>query len=304
MAQASIHKRAIDGIYTCYEPENPLPLVLDSPHSGHVFPADFDYACSEKDILSTEDTFVHELFESAPSRGAPLLCAEFPRAYLDLNRRADDIDPDLYEGDWPDNPALITPDPSNRSLAGIGLVRRLIRPGLPVYNAPLTPEAIQARIDTYYRPYHEKLAALIDTAHAAYGQVWHINCHSMPSRAADLSAADTRVDPSGPADFVLGDRDATTCDPAFTRAVRAFLEKRGYSVAINNPYKGVELVRRYSAPAAGRHSLQIEINKGLYMDETTQQKIKRFDTLKADLDALIAYLADYALARTTPLAAD
>lgn len=291
----------IENVLTLENPQNPLPLIFDSPHSGTIYPPDFNYTCDFTVLERAEDKYVDELFAAAPAHGAPLLCALFPRSYIDVNRSMDDIDLELLAAKWPATSA-IHPNPSNRSLAGIGLVRRLISPNNPIYTHKLSHKDIMWRIETYYTPYHAALDKLINDAHQNYGQVWHINCHSMPS--ASVIDKINRINPAKPPDFVLGDRDGTSCDVELTHLVRDFLKSKGYKVAINNPYKGVELVSRYSAPSMGRHSLQIEISKALYMNEQTSLKSKNFDKLRMDMTALIAHLADYAQSNLIPLAAD
>ncbi len=290
-----IHKTALPGIYTLWTPESPIPLVFDSPHSGTTYPPDFDYACDFATLEKAEDKFVDDLFINAPNIGASLLCANFPRTYIDVNRCKKDIDVDLLADVWPEEIA-----PTPRSHAGVGLIRRLVRPGVPLYNRALKSAEIRHRIDAYYRPYHETLESVIENAHYRFGAVWHINCHSMPSR--ESSAFRAMLLP--PVDFVLGDRDGTSCELAFTHAVRDFLRGRGYRVAINDPYKGVELVRRYSNPATGRHSLQIEISRALYLDEQTYKKSRHYEALKADMDSLIHFCADYVQNVSLPMAAD
>ncbi len=296
-----MHKSSLEGVYDLIAAEDPIPLVFDSPHSGTCFPDDFHPACGLKDLEKAEDRYVDLLFNKAPDYGACLLSALFPRTYLDLNRAKTDIDPELYEGEWPQGE--ITPDPTNRSYAGIGLIRRLVRPGQPVYDRPLQPAEIYYRIYNYYRPYHQMLEKLIEGAHYNFGQVWHINCHSMPS-AESARGALGRVNPMIAPDFVLGDRDGTSCDIDFTHAMKGFLKSKGYRVAINDPYKGVELVKRYSAPATGRHSLQLEISRGLYLDEDTYEKGKNYDNLKSDLSEFIAFCSEYVQSNLIQMAAD
>lgn len=291
----SLQKKSLPGIYTWQRPENALPLVFDSPHSGTNYPPDFDYACDFAALERAEDKFVDQLFADAPGHGAALLCAEFPRSYIDANRCELDIDVDLLDDAWPDGI-----NATARSHAGIGLIRRLVRPGLPLYNRTLTAGEIKNRIETCYRPYHAALEKLIEDAHYLYGHVWHINCHSMPSQESSAF----RASPLRQADFVLGDRDGTTCDVDFTHEISYFLKDMGYKVSINDPYKGVELVRRYSSPATGRHSLQIEIARNLYMDEVNGKKTGKFNKLKEDINKLIEHCADYARAHQMPLAAD
>lgn len=291
-----MHKDCIEGVYNLTRPENALPLVFDSPHSGTVYPDDFNHACEQPLLEWTEDKYVDELYQSAANFGAALLCAEFPRSYIDVNRCAMDIDEELLEGSWPHEF-----NASPRSHAGIGLIRRLIKPSTPLYARTLSAQEIQSRINTYYRPYHDILEGLLNDAHATHGQVWHINCHSMQSQGAFSGGA---YQHGQNADFVLGDRDGTSCNLDFTHAIRDCLKRMGYRVAINDPYKGVELVRRYSAPASGRHSIQIEISKSLYMNEETFEKSRSFTSFQKDIEKLIAFCADYAESQLIPMAAD
>jgi N-formylglutamate deformylase len=289
-----LQKESVQGVYRLFKPAHPLPLVFDSPHSGTVYPDDFGYVCAFNALEKAEDKYVDDLFITAPDHGATLLLAEFPRSYIDVNRCARDIDPILV-----DNPDGLEIEPSARSHAGMGLIRRLIRPGVPIYDKPLSAAAIRRRIDTYYKPYHDTLRRIIEDAHYRHGAVWHINCHSMPSQ--NMGA---RPSPARAPDFVLGDRDGTTCDLDFTHTLRDFLKGLGYRVAINDPYKGVELVQRYSAPSTGRHSLQIEIAKALYLNEQTYQKSNNYNIRKNDIQKLIEYCATYVQNRRIPLAAD
>jgi N-formylglutamate deformylase len=291
----SLQKEYRDGIYTLTRPQNGLPLVFDSPHSGHVYPQDFDYACDFSVLEKAEDKYVDQLFAHAPNHGATLLCADFPRSYIDVNRCERDIDIDLLEDLWPEEL-----NPTARSHAGIGLIRRLVKPGVPLYARHLKAAEIRARIETYYRPYHAALEKAIEAAHYNFGHVWHINCHSMPTQ----DSHSFRASPLKSADIVLGDRDGTTCDIDFTHAVRDFFKGLGYRVSVNDPYKGVELVRRYSSPATGRHSLQIEIARNLYMDEETYKKCEGFEQTQKDMEKFMAFCADYVAAQSLPLAAD
>ena len=256
-----------------------VPLVLDSPHSGREFPVDFDAVVTETELREAEDCYVDELYAAAQELGAPLLAAAFPRTYLDPNRHAGDVDLDLIEGDWPWEYR-----PSGKAKIGKALIWRTLEDGRPIYLKRLSVETVQSRIERFHVPYHEKLKEHLDAAHRRFGRVLHINCHSMRSVAGKQSE---EGEGAVRADFVLGDRDGTTCDPRFTEFVRATLAAMGYAVKVNDPYKGVELVRAYSDPKAGRHSLQIEINKRLYMDEGTLQKTPGFQKLQKDLEALM-----------------
>jgi N-formylglutamate deformylase len=274
--------------YKVFQPETPLPLIFDSPHSGRIYPDDFDFACSFEELRRAEDNHVDELYSCVTAYGGTLLCALFPRSYIDANRSKTDMDLTLLKGEWP-GPV----DDTGRSHAGIGIIRRLVKPGVPVYDRSLSVEEVEARIKTYYEPYHAALKKILDDAHYKFGRVWHINCHSMPSM------------PDGSlSDFVIGDRNGTSCDPDFSQALQIFLQGLGYRVALNKPYKGMELIRRYSAPDAGRHSVQIEVNKALYWDELTLAETKRSAALKSDIEKMAIFCADYVQERLLNLAAD
>ena len=263
-----------------------VPLVLDSPHSGRDFPADFDEAVSEFDLREGEDCFVDELYQPATELGVPLLAALFPRTYLDPNRHRGDIYLELIEGGhWPHEHV-----PSGKARIGKALIWRTLDDGRPIYSRKLAVGEVVARIERCHAPYHQRLREMLDDVHERFGAVYHINCHSMPAVGSKQGEGGEGLPR---AEFVLGDRDGTTCDPAFTEFVRATLVAMGYTVAVNDPYKGVELVRAYSNPAARRHSLQVEINKKLYMDEATRTKHEGFAPLQANLKRLIEAINDY-----------
>lgn len=276
----------VPGVYFRRDSAAPeVPLVFDSPHSGAEYPADFGYACPLDILRMAEDAWVDELYAAALDHGATLVGALFPRSYLDANRHPADIDEALLDAPWPGEVR-----PSEKTRLGQGLVRRLAKPGLPVYERKLSVAEMQHRIRTYYEPYHAALQQALDRLHGKFGVVWHINCHSMPAHGNEMSS-----DPGAArADFVLGDRDGTTCDPALTDFVRRVLAGRGYEVKVNDPYKGVELVRRHGRPAENRHSLQIEVNRRLYMDEKRITKNDNFANLAADIGHLVEALASFA----------
>ena len=258
----------------------PVPLVLDSPHSGTEYPPDFNAAVPHGQLRTAEDTWVADLWAGALDQGVSMLAARFPRSYIDANRSPDEIDPLLLEEPWPE--AL--PESAKVRL-GKGLIWRMMDDGTPIYDRKLSLEEVRHRMDACWKPYHDKLQSVIDDTHKAHGTVWHINCHSMPSVAAEFATDKPGlVHP----DFVLGDRDGETAAPAFREFVAQFLRERGYSVSLNDPYKGVEIVRRCGAPAQGRHSLQVEINRKLYMDEISLRPNAGFDKLQRDLAELTA----------------
>ena len=265
-----------------------IPLILDSPHSGTAYPDDFDHAPPRSIVRRAEDTFVAELYAEAPLFGATLVEALFPRAYIDPNRHVADIDTALLEDPWT---GPVTP--SRKAELGIGLVWRLAHGGAPMYTRKLCAAELAHRISAYYAPYHAAVADALERSHRQFGAVWHVNCHSMPAVGDAMSEDPGRAR----ADFVLGDRDGSTCAPELTRFVSTTLAGYGYSVAINDPYKGVELVRMHGRPHERRHSLQIEINRKLYMDETTLQKHPGFDALQSNLVRMLEAMRGFILER-------
>ena len=241
-----------------------IPLVLDSPHSGCIYPADFGARLPLIALRHTEDAFIDELFGDGPAHGATMVRALFPRSYIDPNRADDDLDPSMLDGEWPG-----TLNPGPKVALGIGLIP-CKEPAGDVYDRKLGVAEVQNR---------------------EFGRVWHVNCHSMP-------AVSSHISPEGPGkrrpDMVIGDRDGSTCDPAFTGLIAETLRGFGYDVRVNDPYKGVELVRAHSDPENGRNSVQIEINRGLYMDEKKVERSTNFPVLKAQIGKLIGVLADFA----------
>jgi len=268
----------------------PLPLVLDSPHSGNHYPADFAPALAMGRLAMGEDRFVDELVADAPQHGAPLLRALFPRVYLDPNRDETDLDPALLAEDWPD--AL---SPTEKSRVGMGLIWRLLGGETPIYARKLTVAEVKRRLVHYYWPYHRHLQELLDGAYEGFQGVWHLNCHSMPS----VSSVQHRegVGVARP-DITLADGVGRTCEPDFIEFLRERLVARGYEVKLNDPYRGATLVHRYADPAQNRHSLMIEINRRLYMDEATLARNDNFPVLYRDLGEVIGELADFVRERT------
>ncbi|MAS86712.1 MAG: N-formylglutamate amidohydrolase [Micavibrio sp.] len=285
---------ATTNIYSVAESEKPSLLVFDSPHSGRIYPKDFAHACSDHAMHTAEDRFVDLLFDDAPRYGASFLKAEFPRTYIDVNRTETDIDTQLIDEKWP-GPLK----PTIRAQTGIGLIRRMLQKDLPLYKRYLTVAEIKHRIEHYYKPYHKKLAQMIDETVYANSLVFHINCHSMPSHTSPFIIGKNKR-----YDFVIGDRDGQTANLNFSLFVKMVLEQIGYDVALNNPFKGVEILRRYGKPHMGMHSIQLEINKTLYLDEETQTLNSNFDKLKNDLNSLTNSLYEWSLSQLIPMAAD
>jgi N-formylglutamate deformylase len=256
------------------------PLLLDSPHSGTHYPADFAVAIAQAQLREAEDTHVDALFAPWIEQGATLIAAQFPRSYIDPNRAVSDIDPALLQAPWQGRTA-----PSAKSALGKGLIWRCLDDGTPLYTDKLTQAQCQQRIDAYWQPYWQALRQQAQRLHTQHGMLYHINCHSMPSRAAAFSTATAQANKEHP-DFVVGDRDGTTCDHHFARHVMEYLRAQGYQVSYNDPYKGVEIVRVLGQPQRAQHSLQLEVNRKLYMHEDTRQLHDGFEKMRAVLSGL------------------
>jgi N-formylglutamate deformylase len=262
------------------------PVVLDSPHSGVDYPDDFGYACDRVALRQAEDTHVERLYDFGTALGAAWVEALFPRSYLDVNRNTTEIDVTLFDEAWPD-PVETDPHALAKVRLGKGLVWRMTDDGLPIYARRLSVPEVRSRIENCWLPYHEAVRTAVAAAHARHGYSIHLNCHSMPAIASRYSSDfPGLVHP----DFVIGDRDGTTAAPALSRKVCDYLQSLGYSVSYNHPYKGVELVRRYGDPQRHRHSLQIEINRKLYMDERTLELREGVEPLKRHLRLLVEML--------------
>lgn len=263
-----------------------VPMVFASPHSGRDYPASF-VAGSRLDPLTlrrSEDSFVDELFAGAPDQGAPLLRALFPRAYIDPNREPYELDPTMFEGTLPIEANTGSP----RVMAGLGTIARVVCSGAEIYDGKLGIDEALRRIEAFYRPYHAELHRLIERTKQKFSAALLFDCHSMPSVGGpmDQDPGLKRVD------FVLGDCHGSSCAPALSDTVDQFLRDAGYVVTRNAPYAGGFPPRHYGRPGAGVHTLQIEINRALYMNEATYERKPYFSTLAQHLSELAAFLSD------------
>ncbi len=271
----------------CYALLNPdrvtTPVVFCSPHSGRHYPETF-LTQSRLDPLTlrrSEDCFVDILFEPAAAYGAPLLAALFPRAYLDVNREPFELDPTLFKEPLPDyaNPQ------SPRVLGGLGTIARIVGDGTEIYDGQLTLDVALARIEGLYEPFHQVLRDLIDESRRRFGRAILVDCHSMPSNSAGSPSR-------GRPDIVLGDRFGTACDPLVLSFVQDAFESLGYEVHINRPYAGGFITEHYGRPSRGVDALQIEINRGLYLDERSLEPVRGFDVLRRDIERVIQRLVN------------
>jgi len=261
----------------------PTPLVFASPHSGRLYPDDMMAAAAldAQSIRRSEDAFVDDLIADAPRLGVATITACYARAYIDLNREAFELDPQMFADELPEFARARTA----RVAAGLGAIARVVSEGQEIYARKLTFAEARGRIEGAHRPYHETLAELIAEARAAHGFAILVDWHSMPAAAARSGGRDRACD------IVLGDRFGAACAGVLPARVERELEGLGYRVARNTPYAGGYTTEHYGRPSRRVHALQIEINRALYLDEATLKPTAGFDTLKADLDRVALALA-------------
>lgn len=265
-----------------------LPVVVSSPHSGHVYPRSLleAVAVDPGELRRLEDGCVDRLFECAPLLGAPLLRARFARAYIDPNREAYELDPDLFDADALPHHVNLN---SVKARAGLGTIPSRIG-GASIYRQRLPFAEVERRMRLAYWPYHRALQDMLSAALARFGTVLLLDCHSMPSLTANGSGnRDEHVD------LALGDRYGRSCSPVLVDQAEAFLRQRGFRVGRNRPYAGGYITTRYGQPQTGAHALQIEVRRDLYMDERSLRAYPSLDGLKLVIRDLLVELAEVTL---------
>ena len=281
--------------YEVLQPQRDLScVVFASPHSGCDYPASFLHTTvlDAHSIRSSEDAFVDQLFECAPLFGAWFLKAGAPRAFVDLNRAADELDPALVEG--------IRPQGHNPRIAsGLGVIPRVVANGRSIYRGKISLSEAERRIERYWRPYHKTLAGLLAHAHKTHGQAVLIDCHSMPHEAMDHVARAGACRP----DVVLGDRFGAAARGNVVDKVEAAFAAAGFVVARNTPFAGAYITQAYGRPSRGQHAIQVEIDRSIYMDEARVVPNAEFQDVKNRLAAVIAEIAQIGQGQI-PLAAE
>lgn len=270
-------------------------VIFASPHSGRAYSPAFlgQSVLDSLALRSSEDAYVDELFAAAPLEGAPLLLADVPRAFVDLNRAADELDPALIEGvaRAPHNP---------RVSSGIGVIPRVVAGGRQIYRGKLTLAEAEARLRAHWHPYHAALAALIARTHADFGEAILIDCHSMPHEAIETHLRPGQRRP----DVVLGDRYGAAASPDITGAVEAAFQSAGLRVARNTPFAGAYIAQSHGRPAARRHVVQIEIDRSLYLNEASVTQGPDFAAFRDLISGVLARIADIGRPVKMPLAAE
>ncbi|MBI1868816.1 MAG: N-formylglutamate amidohydrolase [Methylocystis sp.] len=267
------------------------PLVFSSPHSGNVYPTHFlqKTRLDAATLRRSEDAHVDALFLAATAIGAPLLRARLARAYLDLNREPYELDPRMFDDPLPD----FANTRSLRVAAGLGTIPRVVADATEIYAGRLQVDEALRRIDTFYKPYHLMLRHLMERARRRFGVAVLIDCHSMPSGPARDKAPAPRREKRR-ADFIIGDRFGVSCSAAIVATIERRLREWGYHVQRNRPYAGGFITEHYGKPSAGWHAVQIEVARGLYMDEANLRRRDDFDAVAGRLGEMIRQLAQAA----------
>jgi N-formylglutamate amidohydrolase len=271
------------GLYLRHEPEAaPAPLLVDVSRSGREYPPHYRTPLPFTTVHDNVSMYVDELWAGAPAAGGTLLCCLFPNTWIDVNRNETDMDPAVIDGTWP-----VELRPTQRTLEGLGLIKTKSRYGEPFQERSLTVAEIEERLNGYYRPYHAELDRIVSALHARFGTLQQISCHCMSAVGAP-----THPDAGKPrADFCVSDLKGRTASKEAMALVVNTLRGYGYSVSVNDPYVGNELIARHGDPRRGVESIQVEINKKLFMDVKTFRKTAGFANVKSDLDRLLGVLA-------------
>ena len=257
------------------------PVIFASPHSGRDYPPSFlsQALLDPSTIRSSEDAFVDQLFDCAPGLGSPLLAARVPRAYLDLNRAADELDPAVIEG-------ISRPPHNPRVSSGLGVIPRVVAGGRMIYRGKLPLSEAEARLRRFWHPYHRALAALVEETRAAFGHAVLIDCHSMPHEAIE---AHTRPGHDRP-EVVLGDRYGVAAGREVMDRIESAFAGVGLRVGRNAPFAGAYVAQAYGRPSRGVHVVQVEIDRALYMDEARIEPLAGFQAFRAHIAQVVAEL--------------
>lgn len=283
-----------NAFYTKLPERDTSCVVFASPHSGAVYPADMmrQTVLSNHAVRSSEDAFVDQLFDCAPDFGARFIKADVPRAYVDLNRSPEELDPALIEG-------VRRQGHNPRVASGLGVIPRVVANGRAIYDGKLRLSDAQARLNNYWHPYHKQLQQLLDDAREYHGQAVLIDCHSMPHEAVESV---TRTGARRP-DIVLGDRFGAAAGGAVVDRVEAAFKDQGFRVARNTPFAGAYIAQAYGRPSRSQHAIQVELDRALYMDEQRIVPNQNFYTVRRALRAAVSEIARIGQERM-PLAAE
>ena len=269
-------------------------VIFSSPHSGRDYDADF-LASSQLGALqlrSSEDAYVDRLFSRAPLNGAPLIAARAPRALIDLNRAADELDPAVIEG-------IARAAHNPRISSGLGVIPRVVAGGRTIYSGKITLAEAERRLRRHWHPYHAALQALFDETHAEFGEAILIDCHSMPHEAIDAHARPGQPKP----EVVLGDRFGAAASREVVDQIESAFASAGFRVVRNSPFAGAYIAQHYGRPLSRKHVVQVEIDRALYLDEVRVEPLPGFSAFCVKMNRVVAEIARIGR-RAVPMAAE
>ena len=248
-------------------------VVFALPHSGRDYGVSFlNQSILDKiSIRSSEDAFLDQLIDGIEKYGAPKIIANAPRAFIDLNRSTDELDPALISG-------IKNNIRSPRISSGLGVIPRVVSHGKEIYRGKLSLEQAQSRIEYYWKPYHKDLSNLLKRAQSIYGQSLLIDMHSMPHEAVSTQSSFIKAP-----EIVVGDRFGMSSDPEFTNLIVSILKQHGFRVAKNTPFAGAFITKHHGKIKERTHAIQLEIDRSLYMDEERILPNSGFEKLKSQL---------------------
>ncbi|WP_296476908.1 N-formylglutamate amidohydrolase [Roseinatronobacter sp.] len=270
-------------------------VVFASPHSGRHYPSEFLAASTLDPIVlrSSEDAYVDRFLRAAPEAGSPVLLGGVPRAYVDYNRAASELDPALITG-------ISARGLNPRISSGLGVIPRVVAGGRAIYRGKITRAEAEMRLRLYWHPYHDKLAKIMSEQRAIHGRAILLDMHSMPRDAVNMNGQHTSLRP----DIVLGDRFGASAHSEITEAVAAVFTAAGLRVARNSPFAGAYITQRHGLPSSGQHAIQIEIDRGLYLDERRVSPNSSFDSFQNVMDGVVRDLVAIGRSEAIPLAAE
>ena len=263
-----------------------FPLILSVPHKGQYFPPEFLQATAvgQAELRRNEDSFVDELIKPASENGIPMIAMNVARAFIDVNRDKLEIDPTMFYN-YPSQDFAM----GRRCRLGLGVIHRITAKNHPIYKGLLNYNEVQKRFTEVYDAYHLRLQRLIDKVLRKFGICFILDCHSMPSEICTLLQDTQRID------FCLGTLFSQSCPEVLHNAFKSGLEGKNYYISDNSPYSGAYITFNYCQPRRNIYTMQMEINRGLYMDERSYKKNHSFSKVCNDISQNILDFAHFLL---------
>ncbi len=263
------------------------PIVLSSPHSGSIFPEEFlkNSCLSAEELRSSEDCFVHEIIRGASDAGIPMIAMNIPRTFVDVNRDKIEIDESMYFN----APKSQDNVGSRRCRVGLGVIHRVVSQNRNIYDGLISYDEAMERIRNVYDPYHKRLKQLVDACQKKFGFCLLVDCHSMPSKICNI------LDENQPVEFCVCTLFDESCPTEMSQFFANELKKGNYRVEFNRPYAGAFITFNYCQPRKKLFTLQLEINRNLYMDEVNYSKNLQFQSISIHISQSLSALGKFLL---------